>query len=214
MNYGYIRISKDTSDTANQVSEIETYVSKNNLESPTLLKEIVSGKKSANDRQLGQFIHQMKANDILIVSSFSRLGRDIFDVVETLKIIIDKSIRLITIQENREFSNNLESKMFAMFYAIFAEIERDFTIQRNRASIARQKADGTYTGGRPKDSMKAIDERQMKEFNKAIERGENRKEVLCKMLEISRPTLNKFLLNNPDIEAKRAANQPSARKNA
>lgn len=212
--YSYIRISKDTSDMKNQRFQINEYAMKNYNKLPDEeFNDLITGKKKANERELGKLLAKMIKGDILIIASTSRYGRNFFDVMLTAAILYEKDAQLYAIQQNFEFSkdNSMAKPMMALF-AWMDEADRENISMRTSADIKRRKAEGIYNGGRKKGSVKETDEKRLKEFNKAIERGENRKEVLSKVLQFSRPTLNKFLLNNPDIEAKRKANQPSARK--
>ena len=212
--YGYIRISKDTSDMENQRFQINDYTMKNYGKIPDeTFQDLITGKKKANERELGKLLDKMTTGDLLIIASTSRYGRNFFDVMLTGNLLYEKDASFYAIQQNFEFSRrNPMAKIYLAIYAQMDEWERENTSKRNKAVIQRAKAEGRYTGGRPKDSLKEVSERELKGLIKTIENGEYSKYILCKIIKVSRPTFNKFLKLNPDIEVKRAANQPSARK--
>lgn len=81
------------------------------------------------------------------------------------------------------------------------------------AVIEREKAAGTYSGGRPEGTKKQIKDEHLKALLRDIKRGEYRKNILAEVADMSLPTFRQFLKNNPDIEQKRLDNVPNVSRN-
>ena len=95
----YARVSSvgDRQNTDRQVSGLLDYVKYQNLELAKIYEEHISGAKKNSERPiLQQAIEYCKANDvaILLVSELSRLGRNAFEVLATVKDLIDNEINL------------------------------------------------------------------------------------------------------------------------
>jgi len=95
----YARVSSvgDRQNTDRQISDLMDYVDYQKLELSKVFEEHISGAKKNSERPiLQQAIEYCKANDvaILLVSELSRLGRNAFEVLATVKDLIDSGINL------------------------------------------------------------------------------------------------------------------------
>ena len=95
----YARVSSigDRQNTDRQISDLLDYVEYQKLELSKVFEEHISGAKKNSERPiLQQAIEYCKANDvaILLVSELSRLGRNAFEVLATVKDLIDSGINL------------------------------------------------------------------------------------------------------------------------
>ena len=95
----YARVSSvgDRQNTDRQISDLLDYVEYQKLELCKIYEEHVSGAKKNVERPiLQQAIEYCKANsvDILLVSELSRLGRNAFEVLATVKDLIDSGVNL------------------------------------------------------------------------------------------------------------------------
>ena len=95
----YARVSSigDRQNTDRQISDLLDYVSFKNLEISKIYKEHISGAKKNTERPvLQEAIEYCKTNhiSILLVSELSRLGRNAFEVLATVKDLIDSGINL------------------------------------------------------------------------------------------------------------------------
>lgn len=95
----YARVSSigDRQSTDRQISDLLDYVKYQNLEISKIFEEHISGAKKNVERPvLLQAIDYCKQNDvsILLVSELSRLGRNAFEVLATVKDLIDNGINL------------------------------------------------------------------------------------------------------------------------
>ena len=95
----YARVSSigDRQNTDRQISDLLDYVSFKNLEISKIYEEHISGAKKNTERPvLQEAIEYCKSNhiSILLVSELSRLGRNAFEVLATVKNLIDSGINL------------------------------------------------------------------------------------------------------------------------
>ena len=95
----YARVSSigDRQNTDRQISDLLDYVKYQNLELCKIYEEHISGAKKNSERPiLQQAIDFCKSNrvSILLVSELSRLGRNAFEVLATVKDLIDNGINL------------------------------------------------------------------------------------------------------------------------
>ena len=60
MIYGYIRVSTDHQNTANQHHEIELFARKRGIVVDKWIEEIVSSRKSLSERKLGNLLKKLK----------------------------------------------------------------------------------------------------------------------------------------------------------
>jgi DNA invertase Pin-like site-specific DNA recombinase len=93
----------------------------------------------------------MKPGDMLVSTEISRLGRNMLMIMSVLNSCAQKNIRIHTIKDNFDLSNNINSKIIAFAFALAAEIERNLISQRTREALADRKAAGVKLG-RPKGS--------------------------------------------------------------
>ena len=95
----YARVSSigDRQNTDRQISDLLDYVNFKNFEIFKIYEEHISGAKKNTERPvLQEAIEYCKTNhiSILLVSELSRLGRNAFEVLATVKDLIDSGINL------------------------------------------------------------------------------------------------------------------------
>ena len=93
MIYGYIRVSSDKQTVENQRFEINKFCISQQLVIDDWIEETISGTKNYTTRQLGQLLRKIKKDDIIICSELSRLGRNLFMIMEILNICMTKECR-------------------------------------------------------------------------------------------------------------------------
>lgn len=154
MIFGYIRISTDQQNVENQRYEINKFCNKESITVDVWIDETASGTKKVVDRKLGKTLKKMKANDILICSELSRLGRNLLMIMGVLNECMNRDIKVWTIKDNYRLGNDINSKVLAFAFGLSAEIERNLISQRTKEALARKKAEGVILG-RPKGSKSA-----------------------------------------------------------
>lgn len=142
MIYAYIRVSTDKQTLETQRLEIEKFALNKKFFVDAWVSEIVSGTKAAADRKLGSLLKKMKKGDILIISEISRLGRNLMQIMSILNLCMVKEVSVLTVKEQYELGNNINSQILAFAFGLSAQIERNLISQRTKEGLARKRAEG------------------------------------------------------------------------
>lgn len=195
MVYGYIRVSSDKQTVENQRFEINNFCKKQNLEINDWIEETISGTKNYSKRQLGLLLRKVSKDDIIICSELSRLGRNLFMIMEILNICMTKECRVWTIKDNYRLGEDIQSKVLAFAFGLSAEIERNLISQRTKEALARKKAEGVVLG-RPKGRRSSPDKYKLSGkvvlINELLKNGTSQKKI-AKICKVDRNTLSRFL---------------------
>lgn len=146
MIYGYIRVSSDKQTVENQRFEINNFCSREAMRIDGWIEETISGTKSYSKRELGKLLNRVRKDDLIICAELSRLGRNLFMIMEILNICMTKECRVWTIKDNYRLGEDIQSKVLAFAFGLSAEIERNLISQRTKEALARKKAEGVVLG--------------------------------------------------------------------
>ncbi len=196
MNYGYIRVSSDKQTVENQRFEIDNYCKKENILIDGWIEETISGTKNYDKRKLGLLLKRVKKDDIIICSEISRLGRNLFMIMEILNVCMTKECRVWTIKDNYRLGDDIQSKVLAFAFGLSAEIERNLISQRTKEALARKKAEG-MTLGRPKGRKSTHVKLSGKEktIHDLLVQGVPQVKI-AKIFRVNRMTVARFINNN------------------
>lgn len=146
MIYGYIRVSSDKQTVENQRFEINNFCKRQGIQVEGWISETISGTKSYSKRALGKLLRHIKKDDLIICAELSRLGRNLFMIMEILNICMSKECRVWTIKDNYRLGDDIQSKVLAFAFGLSAEIERNLISQRTKEALARKKSEGVILG--------------------------------------------------------------------
>ena len=164
----YARVSSvgDRQSTARQVIDLREYADYAKLDVKEVYEEHISGAKRNDEREgLKNAIAYCKVNRIhtLLVSELSRVGRNAFEVLATVKDLVDSGINLYM---QKEQLNLLDSDgkptMFAPIMiatlSTCAQLERENIKFRLNSGLKNFVANGGKVG-RKKGSVKTIEQK-------------------------------------------------------
>ncbi len=193
MNYGYIRVSSDKQTVENQRFEIVNFCKKENLKIDGWIEETVSGTKDYDKRELGDLLGKVKKDDLIICSELSRLGRNLFMIMEILNQCMNKECRVWTIKDGYRLGDDIQSKVLAFAFGLSAEIERNLISQRTKEALARKKAEGVILG-RPKGRKSCKVKLSGKEeyIKELLVQGVSISEI-ARIYKVNRNTVSKFI---------------------
>ncbi len=146
MYYGYIRVSSDKQTVENQRFEINKFCEKQGVAIGGWIEETISGTKNYTKRALGKLLKRVNKDDVIICSELSRLGRNLFMIMEILNICMNRECRVWTIKDNYRLGDDIQSKVLAFAFGLSAEIERNLISQRTKEALARKRAEGVVLG--------------------------------------------------------------------
>ena len=157
MVYGYIRVSSDRQTVENQRFEIRRFCERENLSVDGWIEETVSGTKCYSKREIGRLLKKVRRGDLIICAELSRLGRNLFMILEILNVCLGKGCRVWTIKDGYRLGDDIQSKVLAFAFGLSAEIERELISQRTREALRRRREEGVVLGrprGRKTDERK------------------------------------------------------------
>lgn len=202
MTYGYIRVSSDKQTVENQRFEINEFCAHHQIQIDGWIEETISGTKSYNKRQLGKLLRRVHRNDIIICSELSRLGRNLFMIMEILNICMTKECRVWTIKDGYRLGEDIQSKVLAFAFGLSAEIERNLISMRTREALARRRAEGVHLG-RPYGARTALSRLKPNRCSKQIEYMRSQgysTYAIAKRLHLNRNTLARYILRTEEDE--------------
>ncbi len=197
MNYGYIRVSSDKQTVENQRFEIENFAKQNNFRIDGWIEETISGTKNYDKRELGKLLNKVKKDDLIICAELSRLGRNLFMIMEILNICMTKECKVWTIKDNYRLGEDIQSKVLAFAFGLSAEIERNLISQRTKEALARKRSEGVVLG-RPKGRKSSHLKLSGKEETIRVLRQQNvSKSEIARIFGVHRMTVDSFIkINN------------------
>lgn len=179
MRIAYVRVSTVEQNEARQIEALEKY----GIEK--WFTEKVSA-KDTNRPQLQQMLDFAREGDTIYIHDFSRLARSVRDLLDITERLQEKGIHLVSNKENINTSTPTGKLMLTMIAGI-NEFERTNLLERQKEGIAIAKRNGVYSGRKPftSDKFDGL-------YSQYISREINKSEF-AKLLEVSRPTLDKLI---------------------
>lgn len=165
----YARVSSttDRQNTERQVADLRKYADYKGVEVVRVFEEKISGaKKNCERAVLLEAIDYAKSHrvDLLLVSELSRIGRNAFEVLETIKILVDEKINLYIQKEqfsllDEEGAPSIFAPIMLATLSTCAQLERDnikFRLNSGRALYIEK-------GGRLGRKVGSVKTREKKE---------------------------------------------------
>ena len=162
--YARVSSSGDRQNTDRQVSDLMTYAVGMSYEVCEVFTEHVSGAKKNQDRPvLQKCMEYCKQNsiDILLISELSRLGRNAFEVLASVKELLDCGINLFMQKEqmnllDREGKPSMIAPVMIAILSTCAELERDNIQYRLKSGYNNYREKGGKVG-RKIGSVKSVE---------------------------------------------------------
>lgn len=191
----YLRVSTDKQDLDNQRLVILDYAHKHKLKIDEFITIQASTKKTMKERKLDLLLEKLQAQDTLIVSELSRLGRSLGEIIRLVDVLLQRQNKFIAIKENIILTNghqDMQTKVMVTLFGLFAEIERDLISERTKQALAAAKAQGKLLG-RPKGVLgKSRLDGKEEEIRKLLVKTVS-KSSIAKIMDISRTALYGFI---------------------
>ena len=141
MKIGYIRVSTTDQNIARQ----EVLMAELGVEKVFI--DRISGKNT--DRpELKEMMGFVRSGDTVIVESISRFARNTKDLLELVEQLTAKGVEFVSKKEAIDTTTPTGKFMLTVFGAV-AELEREYTLQRQAEGIAIAKEQGVYKGRKP-----------------------------------------------------------------
>ena len=137
-NIGYIRVSTVEQNEERQQKALEDKLI------DKMYIEKASG-KDTNRPKLKEMLDYVREGDTIYIQDFSRLARNVKDLLSIVDQLQDKGVNLISLKENLDLNTPQGKLQLTMLGAIY-EFERAMIRERQAEGIAIAKAKGKYKG--------------------------------------------------------------------
>ncbi|WP_297193891.1 recombinase family protein [uncultured Campylobacter sp.] len=177
MTVAYIRVSSNKQDLQTQKLQILEYCKIHKIYIDEFISLEISSTKSQEKRKIKELEAKLKADDLLLTTEISRLGRNMLEVINLVLRLTQKGVKLCFLRQNELNNfNNPTFKLILSIYAYLAEAERDFISQRTKAGLNNARAKGKIIG-RPKKSFSSKYDKDKKQIAKLLKNGKSIKQV-------------------------------------
>lgn len=143
---GYARVSTGDQDVAGQEMRL------NKAGAIRTFTDVISG-KSMERPGLAELIAFARDGDTLAVVRLDRLGRSLGELLSTVKMLKERGIELLSLEEKIDTTSAAGELVFHVFGAI-AHFERRLISERTKDGIAAARAKGKLPGRQPLDQDK------------------------------------------------------------
>jgi DNA invertase Pin-like site-specific DNA recombinase len=109
--------------------------------------------------QLDAALDFVREGDTFVVTKMDRLARSTQHLLEIVQGLEEKGValRILDFKGDRVDTHSPQCKLILTMFAAFAQFERELMLERQRAGIAKAKAEGRYKGRAPTARAKAKD---------------------------------------------------------
>jgi len=144
--FAYCRVSTSEQTTDNQILAIRQ-AGFDVLDS-RIVSEIVSGGMLAMQRTgfANMVNHKLECGDLLVVLKLDRLGRDNIDVQQTITMLVDKGIDVVSLDLPVRDLSSSEGRLMLQMFSAFAEFEKSRITERTKEGLERAKREGKKLG--------------------------------------------------------------------
>lgn len=198
MIYGYLRVSSDEQDVNSQRQGVEQFAKDKGLNiEQYITDEGVSGGKDPDKRNLGPLLKKLKKGDVVIASEISRLGRDLYMVMDILHFCMKQEVVIYTVKDRFVLGDDIQSKVLAFAFGLAAEIERQMIRQRTTEGLRLRMKMGVLMGRPPRrrtqggkiwDKMHKQKDWIMASLDNGLSAN-----LIAKKLKIDRNTLGRYI---------------------
>ena len=190
--YGYLRVSTKLQEINNNKSEILLLANNKGIGSNIIwIQETVSGRKDWRKRVLGKEFEKMKDGDTLIMSEYSRIGRDFLQSMEFMAECRRKKVNIYSTLGDIPIDNTATSNLLLAINAWKAQVEREHLSYRTKIGIQAHKEAGSILRQK-KQMMLDRDENNKVKIKEMLEKDMKMK-VIAKEFDTTTATLRKFI---------------------
>ena len=190
--YGYCRCS--TSEGKQDIQRQKRELKELGASDETIFLEYESGTKI--DRpELLKLMGALRSGDTLVTTEVSRLTRSTKQLCEIIDFCKENHLKLVIKNSITVDCSNGEldpmTRAFLQMAGIFAELERNMTVDRIKSGLRNARAKGVKLG-RPALTAEDVPKKVVDNFEK-YRAGLLTKTDYSKICKISRPTLDKYI---------------------
>ncbi len=142
-NVGYARVSSRGQSLEVQLEALHAYGV------GQIFSEKQSGTSTNQRHQLKRCLDYLREGDVFIITKLDRLARSTFDLTNIAKLLEDKGVELVVLEQNIDTSTTTGRLLFSML-GVIAQFETEIRAERQLAGIAKAKENGVQFGAKSK----------------------------------------------------------------
>jgi DNA invertase Pin-like site-specific DNA recombinase len=185
---GYARVSTNGQELQLQLDALK----KAGVTKANLYTDKISSSKTARPG-LDACLQQLKAGDTLLVWRLDRLGRSVRHLIDVVEDLRQRGVGFKSLCDGAIDTTTASGELIFHVFSALAQFERRLIVERTNAGLKAARARGRL-GGRPPMSLDdpRIQTAKKLHADKSMVIGD-----ICKTLQISRPTLYRWLSVKP-----------------
>lgn len=196
--YGYVRVSTKEQNGDRQWRALSEFL----IPEKQIYMDKLSG-KDFNRPQYQKLVRKLKSDDVLVIKSIDRLGRNYKEILEQWRIITKEKcadivvldMPLLDTRRSKDLTGTLIADIVLQLLSYVAQTERDFIKQRQREGIAAAKARGMKFG-RPRI---AVPQKEFEEVKKRWQDKEFNSREAGRRLHVSQDTFLRWVHEKNEI---------------
>jgi DNA invertase Pin-like site-specific DNA recombinase len=165
---GYIRVSTEEQDLDKQEHLLLKYAQQHEMQVHDFIQVEISSRRNPRERRIDELLARLHDGDVLLIAELSRLGRNMFEVINLINQLSDNGVKIIFVRQPELSTAGPHGKLLLAIYSYFAEVEREFISLQTQQGLAAARAQGKHLG-RPlgrRDKKRVLDahREQIKEY--------------------------------------------------
>lgn len=193
--YGYVRVSTRDQHEARQMMAMEAF----GVDRSNIYLDKQSG-KDFNRPQYRRLMRRLGKDDILVVKSIDRLGRNYDEIIEQWRCITKEKqaaivvldMPLLDTRQGRDLTGTLIADIVLQLLSYVAQTEREFIRRRQAEGIAAARARGVRFGAPPKEKPAVY-----AALAQAWRQGKISSRRAAEQLRVSHPTFLRWVHQEP-----------------
>jgi DNA invertase Pin-like site-specific DNA recombinase len=157
---GYIRVSTEEQDLTKQEHLLLKYAQQHGMQVHDFIQVEISSRRNPRERRIDELLARLHEGDVLLVAELSRLGRNMFEVINLINQLNANGVQLIFVRQPELSTAGPHGKLLLAIYSYFAEAEREFISVRTQQGLAAARPKGS----RDKERVLDAHREQIKEY--------------------------------------------------
>lgn len=146
------------------------YAQQHEMQIDDFIQVEISSRRNTRERRIDELLARLHDGYILLVAELSRLGRNMFEVINLINQLSADGAKLIFVRQPELSTSGPHGKLLLAIYSYFAEVEREFISMWTRQGLAAARAQGKQLrrpkGSRDKERVLDAHREQIKEYLK------------------------------------------------
>lgn len=190
--YGYLRVSTRKQEETNFKAEILLFADSHKLGQVEWVQETVSGRVDWRKRKLGELFNTIQPGDTIIMSEYSRVGRNFLQSMEFLAECRRKKINVYSTIGDIPQVDDSTNNLLLSVKAWQNDIERETISYRTKIALQKKKEEGIKLG---RKSEMVLDKNLEHNKTQIIQLLDNNVKLygIAEKMNCTVPTLRKFI---------------------